>query len=526
MGAGVRFLGFVPEPRPAGAVYAGRDGVRLPEPRRGLRAARRRGDGVRVAGRHEPRHGDRGDRRRAPQCSSTPIDIESIRAGLVTASTSAPGLSSPAGSRAAELELGRNRRARRSPHTARSSEDRDGDPAELDVAGQSAVVRARRRRRVRAVPRRQLAGLPRGGSRRSRPAVRQCPGSSPPTLSCDRPPRSRRGPLDARRRGARIVAEHTWLAVTSRRRRRRPPRRRHGAVAAPGPIVLTIHDLQYLDVSPSTSRRSSGSTCVWMMPRSVGRAAVVAVPSEYVRGHRHRRLRARAGAGRRGAPRRRPAATRSTRRDELRARYGLGGRPVRRVPGDHASAQEPRVPARSPGRAVGRPRAGTRPARRTRAASRRRRGRDRAARPDRPCRAPWPRARCRPRRPLAGAEALVFPSEYEGFGAPVLEAMVLGTPVICSDRAALPEVVGDAGLLVRPLATGGVGGGRRRRRRAGARPSWPRAAPRRSVHDVGVRGRARRRLPPVPRPVSGGRRRCASSCSARTSSRTPRRPAA
>ena len=50
---------------------------------------------------------------------------------------------------------------------------------------------------------------------------------------------------------------------------------------------------------------------------------------------------------------------------------------------------------------------------------------------------------------VAGAEAVVFPSEYEGFGAPVLEAMVLGTPVLSSDRAALPEVVGDAGL-VRP----------------------------------------------------------------------------
>ena len=51
---------------------------------------------------------------------------------------------------------------------------------------------------------------------------------------------------------------------------------------------------------------------------------------------------------------------------------------------------------------------------------------------------------------IAGAEALVFPSEYEGFGAPVLAAMALGTPVICSDRAALPEVAGDA-ALVRPL---------------------------------------------------------------------------
>ena len=45
------------------------------------------------------------------------------------------------------------------------------------------------------------------------------------------------------------------------------------------------------------------------------------------------------------------------------------------------------------------------------------------------------------------AEALVFPSMYEGFGAPVVEAMSLGTPVIASDCASLPEVVGDAGLV-------------------------------------------------------------------------------
>jgi glycosyltransferase involved in cell wall biosynthesis len=46
------------------------------------------------------------------------------------------------------------------------------------------------------------------------------------------------------------------------------------------------------------------------------------------------------------------------------------------------------------------------------------------------------------------AEALVFPSEYEGFGAPVIEAMTLGTPVVCSDRAALPEVAAEGGLVL------------------------------------------------------------------------------
>ena len=49
---------------------------------------------------------------------------------------------------------------------------------------------------------------------------------------------------------------------------------------------------------------------------------------------------------------------------------------------------------------------------------------------------------------VAHATALVFPSEYEGFGAPVVEAMALGTPVVCSDQPALADVVGDAGLVL------------------------------------------------------------------------------
>jgi glycosyltransferase involved in cell wall biosynthesis len=48
---------------------------------------------------------------------------------------------------------------------------------------------------------------------------------------------------------------------------------------------------------------------------------------------------------------------------------------------------------------------------------------------------------------LQRASALVFPSFYEGFGQPPLEAMACGCPVACSDAAALPEVVGDAARL-------------------------------------------------------------------------------
>jgi glycosyltransferase involved in cell wall biosynthesis len=51
---------------------------------------------------------------------------------------------------------------------------------------------------------------------------------------------------------------------------------------------------------------------------------------------------------------------------------------------------------------------------------------------------------------MAHALAFVFPSHYEGFGLPVLEAMSLGVPVISSNVSSIPEIVGRAGLLVNP----------------------------------------------------------------------------
>lgn len=51
----------------------------------------------------------------------------------------------------------------------------------------------------------------------------------------------------------------------------------------------------------------------------------------------------------------------------------------------------------------------------------------------------------------SGALFSVFPSLYEGFGLPVLEAMGCGTPVITSKVSSLPEVVGDAAILVDPM---------------------------------------------------------------------------
>jgi glycosyltransferase involved in cell wall biosynthesis len=51
----------------------------------------------------------------------------------------------------------------------------------------------------------------------------------------------------------------------------------------------------------------------------------------------------------------------------------------------------------------------------------------------------------------SGAECVVFPSLYEGFGFPVLEGMACGTPVVTSNVSSLPEVAGDAALMVNPL---------------------------------------------------------------------------
>ncbi len=51
----------------------------------------------------------------------------------------------------------------------------------------------------------------------------------------------------------------------------------------------------------------------------------------------------------------------------------------------------------------------------------------------------------------SGALCFVYPSFFEGFGLPPLEAMKCGTPVITGDRTSLPEVVGDAGIMVNPF---------------------------------------------------------------------------
>jgi glycosyltransferase involved in cell wall biosynthesis len=60
---------------------------------------------------------------------------------------------------------------------------------------------------------------------------------------------------------------------------------------------------------------------------------------------------------------------------------------------------------------------------------------------------------------LSGATAFVFPSLYEGFGFPVLEAMQCGVPVLCSNTSSLPEIAGEAALLIDPLSVESIADG-------------------------------------------------------------------
>ncbi|MEO1059672.1 MAG: glycosyltransferase family 1 protein [Actinomycetota bacterium] len=254
-------------------------------------------------------------------------------------------------------------------------------------------------------------------------------------------------PIDGTNRARRVAAEHTWLA----RRTGAAALVHHGGGTVPArpdrPVVLTIHDLQWLTypeyVAPVKRRYLR-----WTVPRSVHRAAVVAVPTEYVRASVVDAF----GAD----PDRVVVVPHGVEADlgagvaddaELRHRYALGDRPYVVYPAithphkghrflldllaTHWRTDVSLVLLGGAGAADN-----------AVAAAVTELGlEDRVVRPGRVSAADRDGL-------IMGAEALVFPSEYEGFGAPVIEAMTLGTPVIASDRAALPEVVGDAGLVL------------------------------------------------------------------------------
>lgn len=247
----------------------------------------------------------------------------------------------------------------------------------------------------------------------------------------------------SRSRIRRILGEATWL----RRQSADAALVHHGGGTAPlrakRPYVLTVHDLQFRTY-PHYFSHAKRAYLSAIIPRSVRGAAVVTVPSAYVRDS----VIAAYGA----APERvmvvphgiEPTlADEVTPADELRDRFGLGTGPVVAYPAvthphknhrfllallrEHwtdpdlrlvllggVGSAEHEVAAAADPRVV-------------------RVGRVSAA--DR-------------NGLLRMADAMVFPSEYEGFGAPLIEAMVLGAPIICSDSTCMPGIVDNAGVVL------------------------------------------------------------------------------
>ncbi len=255
-------------------------------------------------------------------------------------------------------------------------------------------------------------------------------------------------PISGSSRPRRVVAEHTWLA----RRTRRAGLVHHGGGTTPRfggrPTVLTIHDLQYETfphyIDPVKLRYLRAA-----MPASAARATVIAVPTAYVRATVVDRLGVdpdRVVIVPHGVEPSLGAASSDS--VELRARYGLGDGRVLVLPAmthphkghrflldllaRHWRDPDLRLVLIGGAGAV---------EQEVRAAIDRLGLGDRVVRPGRVSDADRDGL-------IALADALAFPSEYEGFGAPVVEAMALGTPVVCSDQPALAEVVGDAGLVL------------------------------------------------------------------------------
>ena len=259
-------------------------------------------------------------------------------------------------------------------------------------------------------------------------------------------------PLSGRARPLRVAGEATWLAsrtagadLVHHAGGTAPPRSRR-------PYLLTLHDLQPLTRGPRGPRTHGPVKRAYLgvvVPRSIRGARLVVVPSEFVRAT----VLSRTGRTPDAvvvvphAVERHPAPTG---RAELAARHQLDG-PVVLYPAityphkNHALLVEAfaEVVAEHPSAVLVLT------------------GRPDGAEPDVQAAVDRLGLRSRVRRlgripaaDLAGlyelADVVAIPSRYEGFGLPAVEAMVHGTAVVAATGTALPEVVGDAGVLVDP----------------------------------------------------------------------------
>ena len=255
-------------------------------------------------------------------------------------------------------------------------------------------------------------------------------------------------PSSCRNRELRVGLENTWLA--SRTSRAHVVHHGGGTMPYRGncSTLLTVHDVQYLTF-PEYFSRLKLAYLRNRVPSAIRRATVIAAPSEYVRSsieHNFGADRARTTVVRHGLEQ--EIGQGKTSESELRQRFNLGQSRILVMPAithPHKNHQFILDLLANQWRAEdvkvvmvgGKGLADDAVQRQIvdLGLSERvvRSGRVNAADRD---------------GLLAMAEALVFPSLYEGFGAPVIEAMALGAPVITSNCASLPEVVGDAGLVL------------------------------------------------------------------------------
>jgi glycosyltransferase involved in cell wall biosynthesis len=266
--------------------------------------------------------------------------------------------------------------------------------------------------------------------------------------------RTRIGPVTGANKASRVAAENTWLGWRSRRDRIEVMHHLGGIFPAwrPSSTVLTIHDLQPLAM-PEHFSSAKRNFSAFVIPRSVQAAPVIVTLTEFTK----RDLQARLGVDPDRVVVVPPGfdvpvgAIAADAEPRVRAAYGLGDAPYFLFPAktwphkNHelllrafALVHEARPDALlvlTGGEAHSEPRlvALARELRISDAV--RRTGRIPARDVDVLYR---------------GAVALAFPSLYEGFGIPVLEAMSRGCPVLAARATALPEVVGDAGLLLPP----------------------------------------------------------------------------